>query len=76
MRSNLQKMTGDQSRCIAFSVGIDAMILVKTFGVHHTSHAIVGGVRPNVMLDISGLSSDQVKEMLKECVDEKRHYGC
>ena len=64
-------MTGDQACCIAFSVCIDATVLVKSFGVQKSSHAVVGGVTPNVMLDISGLNSDQVKAMQKDCIDGK-----
>jgi hypothetical protein len=70
----IHKMTCDQSWRIAFSFGIDAMVLVKSFGLHQTSHAIVGGVTPNVMLGISGLSSDHVKAMLKECIDGKEVF--
>lgn len=60
----IHKMKGDKSWRIAFSVGIDAVVHVKSCGVYQSCYAIVSGVSPNVMLDISGLDSDQVKAML------------
>jgi hypothetical protein len=65
----IRHMAGNQSCRISFSVGIDATVLVRSFGIHQASHAIVGGVTPNIMLDIGGLSSDQVNAMLKDCID-------
>jgi hypothetical protein len=66
------QITGDQSCCISFSVGIDATVLDRSFGVNQASRAIASGVTTHVMLDMSGLSSDQVQAMQKDCIDGRK----
>jgi hypothetical protein len=57
---------------IAFSLAIDATILVKAFGVNHSSNFIVGGAAPNHNINIHAFNSDGIKEFLRECIVGKR----
>ena len=69
----IRSLSKDNHARISSSVGIDATVLVKTFGVHHSTRCIVGGVSLNTSIPINGLNTDEVKSILKDCIDGK--YG-
>ena len=56
---------------IAFSVGIDATVLVKTFQYSSQLHAIIGGVYPNNCINVAGKSSNELNAIMKDCLDGK-----
>ena len=57
---------------IAFSNGIDATCLVKSFQVCFSQGAIVGGAYPNHFIPISNMdNAEEMKEQLTECIDGK-----
>lgn len=56
---------------IAFTVGIDATIVVSAYQHLPEADAIVGGAHPNHFMDVSHKSSDDVKVLLKDCLDKK-----
>eukprot|EP00957_Ditylum_brightwellii_P192614 14665024-Ditylum_brightwellii.AAC.1 len=64
---------GSSSTPIAFTAGIDATIVVKSWQLLQSHGAIVGGVYPNHFLDVSGKSDKEAVELMKECIAGK--YG-
>jgi len=63
----------DTDKRIAFSVGIDATVLVKTFQYSSQLDAIVGGVYPNHCIDVAGKSPEELNVIIKACLDG--YYG-
>ena len=61
----------DSSMRVAFSVGVDATVVVAGWQVFHSEGKVVGGAYPNQSHDVSGKSKDELKLFLKECVDGK-----
>eukprot|EP00957_Ditylum_brightwellii_P132105 10071942-Ditylum_brightwellii.AAC.1 len=64
---------GSSSTPMAFTVGIDATIVVKSWQLLQSHGAIVGGVQLNHFLDVTGKSDKENVDLMKECIAEK--YG-
>ena len=70
--SMIRSGLGDESRRIAFSVGIDATCVVKGHQICADYGMVVGGASPNHCMSIAHLTSgEDVKSFLKECNDGK-----
>ena len=54
----------DTDKRIAFSVGIDATVLVKTFQYSSQLDAIVGGVYPNRCINVDGKSPEELNVII------------
>ncbi len=61
----------DDRMRIAFSVGIDATIVVQAYQYFKEAHAIVGGAHPSHFIDVSDKTKDEVSEMLDNCIHGK-----
>ena len=59
---------------IAFSVGIDATVLVKTFQYSSQLHAIIGGVYPNNCINVAGKSSNELNAIMKDCLETLNNF--
>ena len=57
---------------IAFSVGIDATVVVKGHHMLQLEGLIVCGAYPNNSMDVSDLNKDGLKNFLKDCLDGKK----
>ena len=54
-------------------IRIDATALIKAFQVSQSSGSIVGGCHPHHSIELEAMTSEQVQDLLKECVDGR--YG-
>ena len=70
--SMIRKTFGDESKRVAFSVGIDATVNVKGYQVLHQEQVVVGGAFPNHSIDISHMSKDDLVKFLAQCVGGKK----
>ena len=52
---------------VAFTAGIGATDLVKSYQVNMNNHAIFGGASPNYFIPVGDLSKDHIFERLKYC---------
>lgn len=52
---------------VAFTVGVDATVVVGGYQYLVTEQAIVGGASPNHSMDVSNLDKDELFAFLKEC---------
>lgn len=71
--SRIHTFADESSLCIAFSVGIDATALVKSFKICSSNSAIVGGASPNHFIGIEGMATEDIKNILQNCVEG--NYG-
>ena len=70
-----RKQAGSSRTRVAFSVGFDGTVLVKSYQILHSSNVIVGGAYPNHYIPIpDNFSGDELCTFLKGCVDGKL-YG-
>ena len=59
----------DRTKRITFSAGFDATALVPSFGYIPAENIIVGGAYPQHAIDVSDLTTDEIKRRLKKCND-------
>ena len=66
----IRTKTGDTAgaKRIAFSLGVDATACVSRYDRLNSGQAIVGGASPHHFIDISGLSSDEIKLKLQSLI--------
>ena len=62
---NILKATGSTSNPIAFTVGVDAMVVVKSRQLLQSHGDIVGGAYPNHFLDIKNKSDEETIVLMK-----------
>ena len=62
---NILKATGSTSNPIAFTVGVDAMVVVKSRQLLQSHGDIVGGAYPNHLLDIKNKSDEETIVLMK-----------
>jgi hypothetical protein len=55
-------------------VGVDATCLVQSFQFAPNQGVIVGGAYPNHYIALGGGGCEEMKQLLKECVEDKK-YG-
>ena len=65
----VRKNSGNSTRRVVFSLGIDATVLVKAWQYSKSLEAIIGGASPNHCIDVNGLTPEEVLKLLEECVD-------
>lgn len=74
LRQRFQRIRGQLKNTgmrIAFTVGIDATIVVPAYQHLVEVDAIVGGAHRNHVIDVSDKSTDDVKALVKDCLDKK-----
>ena len=59
---------------IAYTAGIDGTIVVPAYQHLAKADAIIGSAHPNHFINASGDSSNEVKVVLKNCLDKKHRY--
>jgi hypothetical protein len=62
----------DTSKRVAFTLGLDATVVVQGFQLLLSEGVVVGGAYPKHKLDVSDLDNDQMKKFLKECIKGKK----
>ena len=67
----IQKRQGGSSMRVAFSVGIDATVVVKGHQLLQSEGLVGGGAYPNHSMNVSELDKDGLKTFLKDCRDGK-----
>ena len=72
--AKIQSKSGDAKQRVAFTVGVDATCLVQSFQVAPNLGVIVGGAYPNHYIALGDGGHEEMKELLKECVEYKK-YG-
>ena len=71
--SKIRSSFANDSMRVAFTVGLDATCLVKGFQLSSSHGAIVGGIHPNHFISVNDRTPEEVKVLLKDCIDGK--YG-
>ena len=59
----------DASMRVAFSIGIDATVVVAGWQVLHSEGKVVRGAAPKHIHNISGMNEDELKDFLKDCIN-------
>ena len=67
----IRERSGDPSRRVAFTLGIDGTVLVKGWQHLATERKVVGGAFPNDCHDVANLSKEQLVSFLQDCLDGK-----
>ena len=67
--NRIRTLADDSSLHIAFSVGIDATALVKSFQIISNNSAIVRGAFPIHLIGIKGMPTEDIKNILQNCVE-------
>ena len=62
---------GESSMRVAFSIGVDATVVVKGYQYLYSEGKVVGGAAPNHIHDVSGKNKEELKSFLKDCIDGK-----
>ena len=68
----IREHQGDSSMCVAFSVGINAIVVVKGHQLLQSEGLVVDGAYPSHLMDVSDLGKDGLKKFLKDCLDGKK----